>query len=266
MKRLFRWFGTLLKNVYFWLGLLMLVGLGLGFYFLLDDVLMPRYTRHDVAVEVPDVIEMPFQEAKQALERRDLRVQRQVGRYNPNVGQNVVVDQTPRPDQAVKPGRRVYLTVNSGEVPTVEMPDLSGLSVREARNQLVARGLKVGEVQPDSLPSPYPNTITQQTPEPGDSLKVGSTVDLRFSPGLSPEEVTVPSVTGLTAAVARDTLRSYRLRAAVVMAEAPDEDTEPPSPEALDAMRVRRQSKPAGASVQAGTEVRLFVSSGEASP
>jgi beta-lactam-binding protein with PASTA domain len=258
------WFGALLRNPYFWGGLVVLVGLGVGAYLAFDRYLMPLYTRHDASVQVPDVTSMPVEEAEATLDARDLTAQRQQGRYNPNVPRGTVVDQTPLPGRDVKPGRRVYLTVNSGEVPYVQVPDVGGLSVREAQNQLRSRNLGVGSTQPDTAAAPYPNTIVRQDPRPGDSLRAGEPVDLWFSPGLSPERVTVPRVTGLTVAAARDSLRRQRLRFVVVRERAAaqeggaarDDDL---ADEAVAKARVQRQGRPPGSRVQAGTEIRLFV-------
>ena len=241
----------------------MLLGvLGAGAYLAFDRHLMPLYTRHDASVQVPDVTNMPVEEAEAALDARNLRTQRQQGRYNPNVPRGTVVDQTPLPGRDVKPGRRVYLTVNSGEVPYVQVPDVSDLSVREAQNQLRSRNLSVGSTQPDTAAAPYANTIVRQDPEPGDSLRAGEAVNLWFSPGLSPERVTVPRVTGLTVAAARDSLRRQRLRFVVLRERASVEEAAPderPPSEVPGQARVARQGRRPGSRVQAGTEIRLFV-------
>jgi beta-lactam-binding protein with PASTA domain len=230
---------------------------------LVDAVIMPSYTRHGVAVQVPNVEDRPFTKAKQLVQRRDLRVKRQVGRYNPNVAQDVVVDQNPPPDADVKPGRRVYLTVNAGEVPMVDVPDFNGISVREARNRVTSLGLKVGTVNADSIPSPYPNTITGQKPEPGDSLKTGGTVDLWYSTGLGSDTVQVPSIVGRTVEKAQRQLLRRKLRAIVVDSGAPDavQDTAQSADTLATPLFVRRQGRTPGTSVRAGTEIRLFTTS-----
>ena len=244
-----------------WLGLAGPVYTG---YLPVDGVLMPSYTRHDVSIQVPDVENQPFEEARSLLRDQDLRVEREVGRYNPNVDQNVVVDQTPLPTAKVKPGRRVYLTVNAGEIPTVSVPDLNGMSVREAKNRVSSLGLVVGSVQEDSFPSPYANTITKQSPTPGDSVQEGTEVDLWYSTGLGDETVETPNVVGRTVERARRALRQRRLRAVIVDTSSTDREA-PLSPDSLQdetpesELYVRRQGRSPGTSVRAGTELRLFV-------
>lgn len=254
------WLRILVRNTYFWGGVGGLLLLGVTTYFVVDAVLMPSYTRHGVSVQVPNVENQPFLKAKKRVENRDLLVKRQVGQFNPNVPQETVVDQNPPPNSQVKPGRRVYLTVNAGEAPMVNLPDLNGISVREAKNRIASLGLNVGTVQPDSLPSPYPNTITRQWPEPGDSLKTGGTVDLWYSTGLSTDTVEVPNIVGRTVEQARSVLRTQKLRAIVVdprTADSPDPASQP-ADTASTRRFVQRQGRAPNTKVRAGTEIRLF--------
>lgn len=260
-KAAVEWLRALSQNSYFWGGLGGLLLLGIGMYFLVDAVIMPSYTRHGVAVRVPNVENHSFEKAKKIVQNRSLIVKRQVERYNPNVAQNVVVDQNPRPDANVKPGRRVYLTVNAGEVPMVDVPDFNGISVREAKNRVSSLGFKVGTVNPDSIPSPYPNTITRQQPEPGDSLKEGGTVDLWYSTGIGQDTVQVPSIVGWTVEKAKSLLLRRELRAIVVAPRPPASDqdtTSQASDTSATTLFVRRQGRGPGTKVRAGTEIRLF--------
>jgi beta-lactam-binding protein with PASTA domain len=245
-----------MRNRYFWAGLGALVVLVGLIYIVFNRGLMPAYTRHGVSVTVPAVADQPFEEAKQVLERNGLQVEKQrTQRFAPGVPRGEVVDQNPPPGAPVKPGRRVYLTVNEGEAPVVRVPRLDGISIREAKNRLAATGLNTGTVQPDSIPAPYPNTITRQSPAAGDSLKKGAEVNLWYSRGLGNELTTVPDVAGLTLAAARDTLLGRQLRFVVVDA---------PADSALaDSLRIRAQNRPPGSRVRAGTELRIFM---EANP
>lgn len=255
------WLRTLVQNSYFWGGLGGLLLLGVGAYFLVDAVFMPSYTRHGVAVRVPDVKDRSFEKAKQIVQNQSLTVKRQVGRYNPNVAQNVVVDQNPPPNADVKPGRRVYLTVNAGEVPMVDVPDFNGISVREAKNRVFSLGLKVGTVSPDTIPSPYPNTITRQNPEPGDSLKKGGVVDLWYSTGMGKDTVQVPSIAGRTVEEAQRLLLRQNLRSVVVdprTSGSSAQDNTQPTDTSKTTLFVQRQGRGPGTKVRAGTEIRLF--------
>jgi beta-lactam-binding protein with PASTA domain len=247
---------SLFANGYFWAGLGTLLAVALVFYVLVNHLVMPAYTRHDVTVEVPSVRNLSFEEAEEKLEARDLRVERVTERFDPELPRDVIVDQNPLPRERVKPGRRVYLTVNTGQVPHVTVPSVEGMSLREARNQLQAHQLDVEE-RPDSIPSPYRNTITRQKPAPGDSIREGSTVTLWYSTGLGQEYVTVPDVTGLLVQEARERLLGRNLRSVVVGQR--DEDTF----EGLGDPVIVRQSREPGTRVREGFEIRLFLGSDE---
>lgn len=257
------WLRALFTNWYFWGGVAGLATLGLCVYLVVDGMIMPAYTRHDVSITVPDVENRPFEEGDSLLSNRNLQVERQVGRYNPNVEQGIVVDQTPLPNSSVKPGRRVYLTVNAGEVPMVQIPDVSGMSVREAKNRISSLGLSVGAVQEDPIPSPYANTITKQTPAPGDSLRKGESVNIWYSTGLGDAQVEVPNVVGWNVHDARTFLRQEKLRSVVVDTTVTTEQTpttqdQTDDPVPARELYVQRQGRPPGSTVRAGTEIRLF--------
>lgn len=260
LKAVLDWFRSLLQNYYFWGGVGGLVVVGIVGYFLIDAVIMPSYTRHGVAVRVPAVEGRSFEEAMRLVENRNLQVKRQVGRYNPRIEQGTVVDQNPPPNSDVKPGRRVYLTVNAGEVPMVDIPDLNGISIREAKNRIFSLGLTVDTVKADSIPSPYPNTVTRQKPPPGDSIKKGSGVVLWYSTGLGTDRVRVPNVVGRTLKEARSILLRRKLRSIVVDPRAPRTDAD--SLQRADTSETRqfvqRQGRAPDANVRAGTEIRLF--------
>lgn len=247
---------ALLKNMYLWGGLLLLLLLFFGVYLLVDRVVMPDYTRHDAAVQVPSVTDRPFDEAVEVLSRYDLDVEREAQEFNPNVARGVVVDQRPRGQALVKPGRRVYLTVNAGDVSQVTMPALDGLSLREARNRVRALGLTVEAEQPDSIPSAYRNTITGHEPAPGDSLAEGSGVTLYYSTGLGDAYVEIPDITGMTVAEAREELLSHRLRAFIING---GHDSEEQRDVPIDSLEVVAQSRDPGTRMREGSEVRLSI-------
>ncbi len=244
---------SLFTNPYFWGGLLLLGLLGALAYLAIDTWLMPAYTRQDVAIAVPDVRHYPIDEAERLLTSLDLQVQREVQRFNPALERDVVLDQKPAPNTPVKPGRRIYLTVNSGTVPSVQVPNVEGLSLREARNRMRAVGLLATDVRPDSIPSPAPNTVTRQDPPPGASVPQGTSVTLWYSTGLGETYVTVPDVTGLSIEEARRLLLTHRLRSVVLGASTED----------ATALRIEKQSPDPGTRVREGFEVRLFVQQNE---
>lgn len=242
---------SLAKNRYFWAGLGVLA-LGAGvLYIALDALLMPLYTRHGVSLGVPEVLHQPVNQAVATLEEHDLEVVTLQQRFNPNFPPDVVIDQDPAPNAPVKPGRTVFLMINSGRQTKVTLPSLEGLSLREAENRLTALGLRLEEALPDSIPHPHRNTVTRQSPPPGDSLAEGAGVRLWFSTGLGNQFASVPDVTGMTVAEAERMLLENRLRSVVIGgSEVGDTDT---------LAVVQRQGREAGTRVPEGFEIRLYL-------
>ncbi|WP_022836162.1 PASTA domain-containing protein [Salisaeta longa] len=254
-----RWLRSLATNKYFWQGLGGLLAIALLVYVVIDFYVMPQYTRHGVSTTVPSVVDQPFETAARTIRAHNLEVEQQIGKFNPNVPQNYVLDQTPPANAGVKPGRRVYLTINRGSIASVRLPDLSGASIREARNRLQALGLRVDTVRADSIPSPYRNTITRQRPAPGDSIKQGRAVTLWYSTGMGEEQKVVPNVVGLRVERAQQRLLRNMLRSVVLRTGTLDEKETGAPADSTGPLYVRDQSRRPGTRVLAGTEVRLFV-------
>ena len=245
--RSYRYVKGLLRNRYFWGGLGILFVVLLAFYLLFNYLVMPAFTRYDAVVQVPDVRNRSMDEARQILTEHGLGVGQPLERFDRDRQPNVVLDQIPPPNASVKPGRLIYVTVNVGTIPPVTVPRVEGLSLREARNRLAADGLKVKAERPDSVPSPYSNTITRQEPRAGATVKLGDGVTLWYSTGLGDRTVLVPDVTGMTISEAQRLLLRRNLRSVVLDR---DEDAEDP--------RIVRQSRDPGTRVREGFELRLF--------
>ncbi|MEM8488779.1 MAG: PASTA domain-containing protein [Bacteroidota bacterium] len=252
VKNFFKSLLSLGTNKFFIFGLLALILLVGAGYLLVDRVIMPSYARHNVSITVPDVNELPIEEAQLLLENLNLQAHVESGRYNPNLPRNIVVDQNPKANMFVQPGRRVYLTINTGSTPEVTVPSIEGISLTEAQNQLFAAGLRAekSDIRPDSIPFKVKNLVTRQYPAAGTVIEEGSRVRIWYSTGLGNSYSTVPNVVGMTARDAKRTLLSLKLRSIVLGAG------EHPNPMSLP---VVVQGQAEGTRTRQGTEIRLFV-------
>ena len=100
----------------------MLIGftvLLLSAYLALDRFVMPAYTRFGVNIVVPDTRGLSVEEADSVLTAVGLEIRHVVAPYVSSLPRDAVVDQDPPSLARVKPGRRVYLRINSGQVPMV---------------------------------------------------------------------------------------------------------------------------------------------------
>jgi len=66
--------------------------------------------------------------------------------YNPNYPKKSVIDQTPKFGDFVKEKRKIYLTLNPTKYRDVSIPDMNGLSKRQAITQLESIGFKIGDI------------------------------------------------------------------------------------------------------------------------
>ena len=248
----------LFTNKYLFAGLSLLIFLAAGTYILFDRAIMPGYTRHNVTVLVPSLDSLSFEEARSRLEQIDLEAHPDSHRYNPGLPRDIVLDQYPAANSRVKPGRRVYLTINTGTIPDVTVPSVEGIAIGNARSQIMIAGLKVldSDVRPDSIPHPHENTVTGQFPEAGTRVPEGSRVMLWYSTGLGRSFVEVPDLNGLSPEEAQQQLLAVKLRSVVIMQE---------EEEASENLTVYNQSPQPGASIREGSELRLFVREEESS-
>ncbi len=109
---------------------------------------MAIYTRHGESVNVPNVTNMIFDDARYALENAGLKAVVVDSSYNRNLPAGSVLDQIPASGNKVKEGREIYLTLNQGQTPTLMIPDIAdNSSLREAESSLKALGFKLGPIE-----------------------------------------------------------------------------------------------------------------------
>jgi beta-lactam-binding protein with PASTA domain len=232
----------LLTSRHLWLRAGGLVAGVVLFAILFNLALMPLWTRHGAEISVPEVRRLSADEAEDALASAGLRAEQREQPFNPNLPADVVVDQTPLPGSAVKPGRRIYFYVNARPREMVRVPDVVSRSEGVARADLESARLVIGEVLVDNVHTPYEGTVTRQTPRGGHQIPIGSRVTLWISPGLGSDRVVVPDVADLSPAEARRVIREAGL-----WVDSPNARGD----------RVRWQEPRAGTRLREGEEVRI---------
>ncbi len=152
------------------------------FYLLINNIIMPTYTRHGQSITVPDLTNSIYEDAREELNRLDLKIVEEGKKYDTSnqfpIG--TVMTQNPRPGTTVKTGRRVYVIVSKGE-PMVEMPKLEGESQRNAVFMLENVGLKLGEIfyaSSDSSSHSHIGKVIQQSIPVGSEIKIGTSVNI----------------------------------------------------------------------------------------
>lgn len=199
-----------------------LIVAGLLFLLLMDSIVMPAYTNYNEGVTVPNISQLSLDDAKEKLEDRKLRFEIAERRSNEAYPANYVIDQTPDAAKIVKPNRKIYLTVNTEANPTVTVPKVVDLSLRNARIQLSNAGLNVGTVSHES--SRFKNSVLRQSTPPQTVVPEGESIDLVISDGLGEKMVDVPDIRGLRLSEAQQELREAGLRVEEIEYESTKEE------------------------------------------
>lgn len=186
-----------------------LIMTGALFLVLLDFVIMPAYTNYNEGVTVPDITQVSLEEAQEQLTSYGLRFEVTERRSNTAYPADYVIDQMPAAAEIVKPNRKVYLTVNTESNPTVEVPRVLDLSLRNAQVQLENYGLRVGTIS--HISSRFKNVVRQSV-KPNKTVPKGTVIDLSVGDGLGEKVVEIPNIQGLRLSEAQQKLQEVGLR------------------------------------------------------
>ncbi|NOX90611.1 MAG: PASTA domain-containing protein [Calditrichaeota bacterium] len=173
---------------------------------LFDKVIMPWYVRLGEEYELPDVVSMRFEEAKDSLEHAGFRVMISDSVYDQNYPPGTVIEQMPPAYSKVKEGRHVYLRVSIGEKPII-MPNLFFKSPREAELILKSNGLELGAMYYEYSDLALENVVIGQSYPQGQLVKRGTKIDLTISLGPFPKQKVVPGLVGKSLDVAKRQLQ-----------------------------------------------------------
>lgn len=195
------------------------------FLFLLS---LDYFTRHGKTLTIPAVMNMPLSQAEQVLEAQGFEIEIQDSIYSDTAAPLSVLRQFPEADAVVKENRTVYLTINRAVAPSIEMPNLEGMSFRTAVITLKQYGLKLKDTvfRPDFAK----NSVLEQQYEgerikAGTKIAMGSAILLVLGSGLGQDEFNVPDLFSLTYGEALVVLQSSGLSAGAVVPDPDIDDT-----------------------------------------
>ena len=154
-------------------------------------------------VEVPSILGMQPEQARELLKGRGLLFTLSAERENTQYPAGAVAEQSPLPGSQVQSGSNVQAAIARGGK-QVPVPALVGLKKEEALRQLVAAGFVAApETQANSETAPV-GTVVDTQPAPGTPLKPQSQVTLVLSSG--PSTKPLPKVVGMRLRAARELL------------------------------------------------------------
>ena len=139
-------FWTWLKQytILYHLVVIVLVFLGLA---VASFIAMALGTRHSARRTVPDFVGLRINDAEYFAGRRDLQIIVNDSLHVAAYPGGVVLDQLPKGGVVVKPGRKVYVTINSVRQRMVDVPYVAGRSLRQAKNMLETAGLTIDHLE-----------------------------------------------------------------------------------------------------------------------
>ncbi|MEI6508805.1 MAG: PASTA domain-containing protein [Bacteroidota bacterium] len=196
--------------------------------FTTTSLILNSYTRHGESLTVPDIKGMKISEAINLLTEKKLRYVITDSVYISDKPTLSVVEQNPVSQSKVKEGRIIYLTINANEAPTILMPQLIDISMRQASTILLSAGLKAGKIiyKPDIAQNVVLDMVYKgRSIKAGTKITKGATIDLILGDGLDGSDVPLPDLKGLTMEEASNLISSSSLNMGSVFYQGVIKDT-----------------------------------------
>ncbi len=171
----------------------------IGVYILLiimDQFVLPALVHDKDKVKVPNLQGRTLQEAIDLLRRYDLEYQVSGEQYSATQDKNSIIKQAPAPNTLVKKGRPIYLTISKGKE-LVYPPYLIGKNIRQARIELMQKGLILGEITYGFSNDVPRDLIMSQSVNSSSQMPYGDALNIVISQGAQSAKV-APELTGKT--------------------------------------------------------------------
>jgi serine/threonine-protein kinase len=197
---------------------------------------------------VPKLVGLSEEDARAQAAELGLKVKRGESRYDPAIPKDKVVDVQPKVGTEVKKGAMLTLVFSKGKKP-VNVPDVHGVPLDQAKQRLKSAGLQAGdEVQQDSTTVPR-GYVIRTKPAAGETQSPEDPVTLVVSSGIK-----MPNLVNMRRDQANATLTKLGLNV-----QWQEQDPGPGQPENT----VIAQNPPPGQQVNRGDPVQLTVTKGQ---
>lgn len=104
-------------------------------------------TNHGQQLEVPDLTKLSLDEVEELLDKHKMRYAiLDSANYNPDYPPYSVMEQIPKAGTMVKENRKIYINLNPSDYPKLELPEVVGRTLRQARSTLLAMGFEIGTI------------------------------------------------------------------------------------------------------------------------
>lgn len=151
-------------------------------------------------VEVPSLLGMRPEQAREILHGRDLLLSFSVERDNAQYPAGTIAEQTPLVGSQLSRGGAIQAVLSRG-LRQVPVPKIAGLKTEDALKQITQAGLSNGPQKSVASETAPMGTVVETEPPAGTTLGVQGIVTLIVSSG--PGEESIPKVTGMRLREAR---------------------------------------------------------------
>ena len=216
-------------------------------------------TKHNQELVVPDLSNLTVEEAVAEAALNDMIVDVTDSVFVKRMKRGAVYRQNPTPGSKVKSGRRIALTINAVNAKKLTMPNLVGFSMRQAKAELLSRGLVLGRliyVQDMATNNVLRQLHGNREIEPGTMIESEAVIDLVV--GLNGHDYVtyVPNLAGLKCISAVEAVHDHSLNISKLRFD----DTVKDYDDSLSAMVYRQVPEPSDSiHVNMGTDVTLYL-------
>lgn len=140
------------------------------------------YLQVPAEVVVPKVTGMEIKEAWETIEKAGLKLQLHESRHDKKVPKNIVLSQDPQAERSVRKGRTILVVVSEGPE-LIQVPQLTGGSLRAARIAISNAKLRMGKITFQDAAYGQDEEVVEQNPASGKDVVRGQEVHLTVRRG-----------------------------------------------------------------------------------
>ena len=227
--------------------------------------MMKCYSRHGSKTQVPKFTELNIKQATRQADDLGFDIVITDSLYKEGFPADMVLEQNPLPNAAVKEGRTIYVKITKAAGDLIQLPDIAGRDdIRFYVQNLAMLGIKAGKIDTVLDANLTDGTIKQVLVRgqdvttklgdvPGIKVPQGSTVDFVISKAQS-DEMPVPDVIGKTADDCSAYLELLGLKLGTITAD--------PSVTNQNTAKVTRTEPVVGTMLKKGSTVNIFTTEG----
>lgn len=216
-------------------------------------------TKHGQELVVPDLSNLTIEQADSVASAHEMVIDVKDSVFVKRMKRGAVYRQNPAPGSKVKSGRRISLTINAKNAKQITMPNLVGLSMRQAKAELLSRGLLLGKliyVQDLATNNVLKQIHENSEIEPGVMIDSESVIDLVVGLNGNDFVTYVPDLTGLKRMSAVDAVHDHSLNVKDLRFDRTVKNYE----DSLNAMVYKQTPEPSDSiHVNMGSEVTLYL-------